>query len=69
MPRRAQAIWEMVGGTGAVADRGWPAFPIPGEWRALAARTPLGAIAAPFEKLSDEGIAAEIDALERRKRS
>jgi methionyl-tRNA synthetase len=66
MPRKAQDLWAMAGGAGAVTALAWPGRPSPGAWRALAAGAPLGRIEAPFPKVPDERIQEELDALRRR---
>jgi methionyl-tRNA synthetase len=68
MPAKAQAIWEMLGGEGSVAAEPAPGRPLAGRWRRLPARRALGAVLAPFAKLDDERIAAEVEALRRRAR-
>ena len=67
MPGKAQAIWEMLGQPGKVAERGWPGDPEPRAWRHLE-QGPLGEIAGLFDKLEDDDVAAEIEDLERRSR-
>ena len=66
MPDKAQLLWSMVGGSGAVADTGKPGVPVAGSWRLVEAGTPLGEIVGPFQKLDDEAIQREIAALEER---
>jgi methionyl-tRNA synthetase len=66
VPGKAQALWEMLGRAGAVADAGWPAPPVAGAWRTPNAAGPLGAIDGLFAKLDDETVAREIAALEAR---
>jgi methionyl-tRNA synthetase len=66
VPGKAQALWEMLGRAGAVADAGWPALPVAGAWRTESAAGPLGAIDGLFAKLDDETVAREIAALEAR---
>ncbi|MHC4378355.1 MAG: methionine--tRNA ligase [Planctomycetota bacterium] len=67
MPGKAQAIWEMLGQPGRVAERGWPGDPEAGAWRHLE-QAPLGEIAGLFDKLEDADVAAEVEDLERRSR-
>jgi methionyl-tRNA synthetase len=66
MPQKAQAIWAMLGQEGSVADRKWPGIPQAGHWRSLKGGTPLGAVEGLFQKITDEEIAAEIQALHDR---
>jgi len=66
MPRKAEELWTMLGGAGRVADQAWPGKPKLGNWRLLAAETPLGEIQSPFPKLTDAQIQAEIEALNAR---
>ncbi len=66
MPRKAEAIWAMVGGAGSAAALPWPGTPRSSRWHSLPAGARLGAIEAPFAKLADEVVQAEIAALESR---
>jgi len=66
MPRKAQALWKMLGQTSEVEKERWPGVPKVGAWRSLTAGTKLGEVAGLFAKIDDAAIAAEIDALERR---
>ena len=67
MPQKAQALYAMLGQTGAVADGGWPAAPAPGAaWRAELGGTPLGEVAGLFDKLDDATIERELEALAAR---
>jgi methionyl-tRNA synthetase len=66
LPNRAQALWEMLGSAGPVTATGWPGTPEPGAWRALRAGTPLGEVRGLFEKIDDERIAEEVEALRAR---
>ena len=66
MPGKAQAIWEMLGQEGPVADLGWPGLPEAGSWRRLRGGAPLGEVAGLFQKIPDEAIASEIQALHER---
>jgi methionyl-tRNA synthetase len=66
MPGKAQALWRMLGQEGAPADAGWPAVPVPGRWRTLAADTRLGPVAGLFAKVDDAAISGELRALEAR---
>jgi methionyl-tRNA synthetase len=66
MPHKAQALWEMVGCTSSVASSGWPGVPRAREWRQLPAGQALGAIQAPFAKIDDASIEAELNDLRAR---
>jgi methionyl-tRNA synthetase len=66
MPRKAQALYAMTGGRGPVASAGWPGLPHAGSWRALAPGAPFGVIEAPFQKIGDEDVQAELRALAER---
>ncbi|HVS19021.1 MAG TPA: methionine--tRNA ligase, partial [Planctomycetota bacterium] len=44
LPGKAQALWAMLGRSGAVAEAGWPGVPVPGAWRSQTAGTPLGEV-------------------------
>jgi methionyl-tRNA synthetase len=66
MPDKAELLWSMVGGSGRAAEQGWPGLPQAGSWRVLEGGTPLGTIEGPFQKLTDEEIQGEIDALRLR---
>jgi len=66
MPAKAQLLWSMVGGAGAVSAQPWPGVPTAPGWRTLPPGAPLGEIQAPFAKLDDEAIADELRALEAR---
>ena len=68
MPERARTLWAMCGGRGDLAQRPWPGVPAPGRWRVLDAGAPFGPIEAPFAKIPDDAVRAEIEALERRGR-
>ncbi|MEW6071901.1 MAG: methionine--tRNA ligase [Planctomycetota bacterium] len=52
MPGKAQAIWEMLGGAGAVSACRWPGTPRRGGWRSLGEQ-PLGTVEPPFAKLPE----------------
>jgi len=65
MPAKAQALWEMLGQPGRVAQAAWPGAPEVGSWRSLRAGTKLGAVAGLFAKIEDATIAAEIAELEK----
>jgi hypothetical protein len=56
----------MLGQEGAVSDLGWPGIPEKETWRTLKGGTPLGTVEALFQKLTDDEIAAEIQALQNR---
>ncbi|MAB81048.1 MAG: methionine--tRNA ligase [Planctomycetes bacterium] len=66
MPHKAQTLWSMLGQEGAVSDLGWPGIPEKETWRTLKGGTPLGTVEALFQKLTDDEIAAEIQALQNR---
>lgn len=66
MPEKAQAIWAMLGQSGSVTARGWPAPPVAGQWRLGLAGSKLGVVAGLFPKIDDATVAAEIAALEER---
>ncbi len=66
MPTKAQALWTMLGQSGAVTGAGWPSTPIAGAWRTLTPGQALGEVSGLFAKLDDEAVAAEIAALEAR---
>ncbi len=51
MPGKAQAVWEMLGCRGRVADQPWPGVPEAGSWRGLPAGQSLGEPAALFPRL------------------
>jgi len=65
MPGKAQALWTMVGRSGAVAESGWPALPTPGAWRTARGGSAIGEITTPFQKLDDARIAAEVESLQK----
>ncbi len=66
MPGKAEALWTMCGGSGPAAERPWPGVPRAGNWRVLGPSAGLGPIEAPFAKIDDARIRAEIEDLERR---
>jgi methionyl-tRNA synthetase len=66
MPRKAQELWTMVGGPGRVEEQPWPGLPRAGAWRTIPAGTPFGEINGPFRKITDEEVAAELEALRAR---
>ncbi|QDU68618.1 methionine--tRNA ligase [Engelhardtia mirabilis] len=66
MPGKAQQLWAMVGGAGAVEDASWPAAPVAGAWRSFPSGQALGEVDGLFAKLEDDQIAAEIEALRQR---
>jgi methionyl-tRNA synthetase len=68
MPEKAAAIWSMLGRTDPVTALGWPARPAPGAWRIGLAGNRLGKVEGLFPKIDDAAVAAEIAALEARKR-
>ncbi len=64
MPRKAQELWSLVGGEGAVSGQPWPGLPRSESWRSgLAGRPLAGVSAVPFPKIPDEAIAEELAAL------
>ncbi|MED6335730.1 MAG: methionine--tRNA ligase [Planctomycetota bacterium] len=63
LPNKAQALWVMLGNSGAVSESGWPGRPQPGSWRSLPAGQPLGEVQGLFDKLEDAQITAELAAL------
>lgn len=68
MPGKAQSLWDMLGQRGRVAAQPWPAMPRPGSWRILACGSPLGDVQGLFQKIDDETVAREREALEERAR-
>ena len=62
MPAKSELLWSMLGAAGRASDTPWPQHPRPGAWRSLAAGE-LGEIVGPFQKISDEEVAAELEAL------
>ncbi|MFT5285985.1 MAG: methionyl-tRNA synthetase [Planctomycetota bacterium] len=66
MPGKAQEIWEMLGGTEKVAEMPWPGTPTIGDWRSLPEGRALGEVRGLFDKLDDESIEAEVQALHKR---
>jgi len=69
MPGKAQALWAMLGHSGAVADQPWPGVPKAGAWRSLSGGTKLGTVAGLFGRIDDATVAAELADLERRARA
>jgi methionyl-tRNA synthetase len=63
MPGKAQALWAMLGRTGAVAEAGWPGVPAAGSWRSRPDGTRLGTVTGLFAKIEDAAIEAELAAL------
>jgi methionyl-tRNA synthetase len=53
VPGKAQALWEMLGRPGAVADQPWPGVPEAASWRALEGGSPLGTPAALFPRVEE----------------
>ncbi|MEM7517053.1 MAG: methionine--tRNA ligase, partial [Planctomycetota bacterium] len=49
MPGKAQALWEMVGGEGDVAQHGWPEAPQAGTWHELTDGRSLGEVRGLFD--------------------
>ncbi len=62
MPDKAELLWGMLGAEGQAVETPWPAPPKPGAWRSLGSPT-LGEIVGPFQKITDEEIATEVEAL------
>jgi len=60
LPRKAQALWAMLGQPGRVAEQPWPGVPQAGSWRILPAGQELGVVEGLFPKLDDATIAAEL---------
>lgn len=63
LPGKAQALWTMLGRSGAVAEAGWPGVPAAGSWRSSPDGTRLGEVAGLFAKIDDAAIEAELAAL------
>jgi len=66
LPGKAQALWEMLGQAGEVAELPWPGTPTPESWQLIPAGQKLGEVAGLFDKLDDEQVDAEIEALKAR---
>lgn len=66
MPGKAQAIWEMLGQSGQVAESDWPEMPVAGQWRCLTRGQELGEVEGLFARIDDDTVASEIAALEER---
>jgi methionyl-tRNA synthetase len=66
LPRKAQALWSMLGERGAVAEQRAPGVPVAGAWRRARAGEPLGSVAALFAKIDDAQVASELEALAQR---
>lgn len=60
MPRKAQALWTMLGETSDVRTAPWPGVPRAGSWRTLPAGRKLGVIEGLFAKIDDATVAAEL---------
>jgi len=67
MPKKAQALWAMLGQPGEVARTPWRTPPRAGAWRVLSSGQALGRVEALFPKIDDATIAEEVAALERRR--
>ena len=63
MPKKAQALWEMLGQSGEVSELPWPGVPTPETWRVLPVGQSFGEVAGLFDKLEDEQITAEEEKL------
>jgi methionyl-tRNA synthetase len=63
MPGKAQAIWEMLGGEGRVAESGSPGTPAADTWRGLRTGQGLGEVCALFGKLDDAIVTEELEFL------
>ena len=66
MPKKAQALYAMVGLEGAVEDSGWPAAPVASSWRLGLGGRKLGEVEGLFQKIDDAAVASELAALEAR---
>ena len=66
LPGKAQALWEMLGQAGEVAELPWPGTPTPENWQLIPAGQKLGEVAGLFDKLDDEQIEEEVEALKAR---
>ncbi|MBK7874606.1 MAG: class I tRNA ligase family protein [Planctomycetes bacterium] len=64
MPRKAQALWTMLGETSDVRKEPWPGVPHAGAWRTLPAGRKLGVVEGLFAKIDDATVAAEVARLE-----
>ena len=63
MPKKAQALWEMLGQSGEVSELPWPGTPTPETWRILPVGQSFGEVAGLFDKLDDDQIKAEEEKL------
>jgi methionyl-tRNA synthetase len=63
MPNKSQALWEMLGQAGPVAEAGWPTDPVAGNWRNNLGGQELGEIQGLFNKIDSADIAAEREKL------
>ena len=63
MPKKAQALWEMLGESSPVAESGWPELPKADTWRKDLGGQKLGDIHGLFDKLDAKAIATEIEKL------
>lgn len=66
MPKKAQSLWSMLGLPGRVAAERWPGLPRAGAWRSLPAGQKLGTVEGLFQKIDDETVQREIEALRTR---
>lgn len=69
MPGKAQRLWAMLGQSGDLRALPWPGIPTEANLRSLPAGQKLGAVEGLFTKLDDQQIAAELEALESRRKS
>jgi len=64
LPQKAQALWEMLGQTGEVAELPWPGTPTAETWQLLPTGQSFGEIAGLFDKLDPDQIKAEREKLQ-----
>jgi methionyl-tRNA synthetase len=67
LPRKAQALWTMLGQPGEVRAQAWPGLPRAGAWRILPTGQRLGEVGPLFAKIEDATVAAELEALKQRR--
>ena len=68
MPEKAAALWSMLGETSDLEREPWPGLPESESWRRLPVGQALGDVRGLFDKIDDETVAREIDALTARAR-